>query len=70
MAGQKITEAQAGGYAQTLFAEHRPLIWDIRQSPDGEGALDVELYAPEVSGTRATFILTCWLENDQPYGEW
>lgn len=70
MAQQIITEVQAGGYAQALFAGDNPLIWDIHPSKDGDDCLDVEIYCEEASGTRESFILTCWLENGQPYGEW
>jgi hypothetical protein len=64
-----ITETQACTYAKSLF-EGNTLVWDVRTSNENEGCLDVEVFNPEQVGGDGFAVVTCWLENGQPYGEW
>lgn len=65
-----ITETEACIYAKSLFTGET-LIWDVRPSTQcDEGCVDVECFNPEQIGGDGFAVVTCWIENDQPYGEW
>lgn len=64
-----ITEAAAGTYAKSLFAGET-LIWDVAESTENDGCIDVTVFNPEEVGGDGFAVVTCWMDGDRVYGEW
>lgn len=64
-----ITNEQAGTYAVSLF-DGNSLIWDVVDSAENEGCIDVTVFNPEQVGGDGFAVVTCWMDGDRVHGEW